>query len=479
MKLTTLRQLAVTVLVACGMTFSGPAAAQASSSAPETVTMKLHKLDNQSTQTIKNTGEEMALLDGMTPYDPSKFGDVSYSVYDLTDLFAKRGIESGKVTDDEFTAARDQLINDITNGKTEPEDVLEAQKDFVAANDLKAIRTEKLTGQNSSLVFPGLNNRGFYLIMETAAPEHHLTGVSAPMIVALPLNDKDTIHLYPKNLVARDVDPEIHKVGIDPADPTSDTHVALNEVKFTLKRADGLGEIKTLVTDKNGDIEFGGLEVGTLYVLTEASISRYPWYNQADVKDGKISLSFMVDKTGKVYPKDMQPNKDYFKIDGTRIGILNHLILGGAEFKKVDAQTDKGLAGAKFKVQKIDHTGKIYWAVFQDKTFVKWVTDKDQATALTSGDDGKFDFTGVPYVYDKRKGKVTYNLIETQAPVGYAPLKKATTFEINDKTDLKTLQHERHALPVTGGMGIWLFILIGMLLMGGAGYLYRRQRNAA
>ena len=38
---------------------------------------------------------------------------------------------------------------------------------------------------------------------------------------------------------------------------------------------------------------------------------------------------------------------------------------------------------------------------------------------------------------------------------------------------------ESYALPTTGGMGIWLFLLIGALLMGGAGYLYYRQKRSA
>ena len=110
---------------------------------------------------------------------------------------------------------------------------------------------------------------------------------------------------------------------------------------------------------------------------------------------------------------------------------------------------------------------------------MKWVTSKAAATELTSAEDGTFDFTGVPYVYDQRHGKVTYNLVETQAPAGYALLKEATPFEINEETSLKTIKNESYALPTTGGMGIWLFLLIGSLLMGGAVYLYYRQRKAA
>ncbi|MGX6427870.1 SpaA isopeptide-forming pilin-related protein [Levilactobacillus yonginensis] len=483
MKFTKIRQLVLATFAVCGLALGGRAVAHASTQAPSTVTMELHKLDNnsedQTTETIKNTGDEVSLPTGVIPYDADKYGKVTYSVYDLTDVMKQRGIISGEVTSEAFEAARTQLLKDITDDQTDPKALLAAQEAFVKANGLTSIADKTLEGQSSSLTFPGIRNSGFYLIMETVAPTHHLTKLSAPLIIGLPLSDKATIHLYPKNLIARDVDPEIHKVGRNPENPTSKTYLPLGKVEFTLAQKNGEGEVRTLKTDKNGDIEFGGLEVGIEYVLTESANKRYPWYQQADTKKHKLSLTFTVDKDGNIKALKTLPNRAHFDIQGTRIGIKNDLILGGAEFKKVDAQTEKGLAGAKFKVQKISPKGKTYWAVFKGKTFVKWVTSKAAATELTSAEDGTFDFTGVPYVYDQRHGKVTYNLVETQAPAGYALLKEATPFEINEETNIQTIKNESYALPTTGGMGIWLFLLIGSLLMGGAGYLYYRQRKAA
>ena len=189
--------------------------------------------------------------------------------------------------------------------------------------------------------------------------------------------------------------------------------MSLGKVEFNLQRADKTGEITKLTTDDNGDITFGNLEANTEYILWESSIKAYPWYDQLEDKDKEVSLTFTVDKSGKIDPGKMTPSEDYFKIDGTRIGILNYLILGGADFKKVDAQSGKELAVAKFKVQKVAD-GETFWAVFNDdQTFVKWVNDEAQATVLTSKSDGKFGFTGVPYVYDKHnKNQVVYNLID-------------------------------------------------------------------
>ncbi|WP_125573791.1 SpaA isopeptide-forming pilin-related protein [Levilactobacillus huananensis] len=496
MKFTRLRQLIVATFAICGLALGGQTAAHASTKAPDKVTIQLHKVDNEATQMMQNTGDEMTLQSGMSVYDATKYGDVTYSIYDVSSLLKDRGVENGKVTNEAFTTERDKLIHEITGGKTDPAEVLKAQQAFVEEKKLDAVATKTLRDKSGFLTFADLNNRGFYLIMEMAAPTHHLTGLSAPMIIGLPLNEKSEIHLYPKNLIARDVDPEIHKVGIDPNAPTSDTHIALGLVEFTLEREDGAGETRTLVTDDKGNIEFGGLEVGTVYVLTESSNAKHPWYYQSSDKTHKISLKFTVDKAGNVDPKEMLPSEKDFKISGTKIGILNHLILGGAQFQKVDAtDTAKGLAGAEFKVQKIDHAGKIFWAVFDGQTFVKWVSNKDKATVLTSDKDGKFDFNGVPYVYDKRDGAVTYNLVETKAPRGYALLKRATSFKVNEQQvkkikntkDVATGKNgsggigdkiRRGFLPTTGGMGIWFFLLLGGLLMGGAGYLYYRQRKA-
>lgn len=477
MKITKLRQLAVAAFAVCGLALGGgQLTAHAAKTAPDTVTMKLHKLDNIDNQQIQNTGAEVD-TQGLKPYDASKFGDVTYSVYDITALLKERGVVEGQTSQDTFKQVRDELIQEITNGQTDPDKLLTAQQVFIDKNQLQATATQTLTDNTGLLTFAGLSNKGFYLIMETAAPADHLTGMSAPMIIGLPLNDKDTIHLYPKNVVASGIDPTIHKVGLDPEAPTSDKYVTLEGIKFTLAPENDPDNMVTLTTNAKGDIDFGGLKVGTRYVLTETSVASHPWYHLT-ANGQAISLTFAVDKDGNIKNAVAQPSEGYFKISGSTIGITNHLILGGAEFKKVDAQTGKELAGAKFKVQKVAD-GETFWAVFNDdQTFVKWVKDKAQATVLTSKSDGRFGFTGVPYVYDKHnKNQVVYNLIETQAPAGYALLKSATPFEINEETEIKDIENERYALPITGGMGIWLFLLIGGLLMGGSGYLYYRQRR--
>lgn len=497
MKFRKLRHLALATFAFCGLTLGSHMTAIASDtttdSTPETVTMKLHKLDNigvgdtpqnKDREDIKNTGDEVEIPKSMSPYNADQYGKVTFSVYDISELFADKDGNKVQMTSEQFKTKRDALIEKITAGKTDPEELIATQKQFATEHNLSPIDTQELEGTDGILTFDKLPNSGFYLIMETEVPAHHLTGISAPMIIGLPLSDKDTIHLYPKNIVARDVDPEIHKVGINPLAPLSKKHVALEGVVFELREEGSDKVLKELRTDSKGNIEFGGLTVGTNYVLTEHSIKNYPWYEQPEGRDIKISLTFTVDKVGNVEVVSAQPDKKFFKVKGSWIGIVNHLILGGAKFEKVDANSGKGLAGAKFKVQSLGKNGTS-WAVFKNNQFEKWVKNKANATELTSTADGTFSFTGLPYVYDEKvRGVTQYNLVETQAPAGYALVEDVIAFDItNDKdaTEVKaqTIKNERYALPITGGMGIWLFLLIGSLLVGGAGYLYYRQRKAA
>ncbi|MFC6261871.1 pilin N-terminal domain-containing protein [Levilactobacillus fujinensis] len=488
MKFTKLRQLALATFAFCGLTLGGQMTATASDATPSEVTMVLHKLENKTGAELQNTGDEITSLGELIPYDADTFGNVTYSIYDVTDRF--EGADGkGQMTSEDFKEKRNALINEITGNSATPEDILQAQETFVKQNELKLVATQELGGKSGVLEFKQkLTNSGFYLIMEMDAPTDHLTKLSAPMIVGLPLNNKDTIHLYPKNVVADNVDPTIHKVGINPEAPTSNDHIVLKDVEFELKREDNQplanGDLTTtLTTGDNGNVEFGGLKAGVWYVLTESSIAKYPWYQQTEVRDEKISLKFTVDKFGNIKDYKTSPSADYFKIKGSEIGIVNYLILGEAKFQKIDASSENALAGAKFKVQSIDKDGKIAWAVFDGNQFVKWVDDKADGTELVSGADGNFGITGVPYIYDKEVRQVTqYNLVETQAPAGYARLKHATEFKIDNgettEIETKVIKNKRYALPITGGMGIWLFLLVGTLLMGGAGYLYYRQRKA-
>jgi len=73
MKFTKLRQFALAAFAVCGVAQGGHATAHAADPTPDTVTMKLHKMENEHDKTIQNTGDEITTLpEGITPYDASK-----------------------------------------------------------------------------------------------------------------------------------------------------------------------------------------------------------------------------------------------------------------------------------------------------------------------------------------------------------------------------------------------------------------------
>lgn len=149
---------------------------------------------------------------------------------------------------------------------------------------------------------------------------------------------------------------------------------------------------------------------------------------------------------------------------------------GGANFKKVIANTNNPLAGAKFKVYR-KHNGKTQYLSYRTDsqgrvTDVKW-TSKQKATTLTSPRSGIFKVSGLAYG--------TYFLEETKAPDGYRRLTKDVAFKVNatsaSKSQVTYVENSKNPqLPITGTMGMMLMLLAGIILIVAGYVLYRRRR---
>lgn len=263
-------------------------------------------------------------------------------------------------------------------------------------------------------------------------------------------------------------------------------------------------------------------------------------------------------------PKDPRPGKP--------TEIVN-TIFGKKDFLKTDADTEEPLQGAEFIVKDtpkqpintVDAEGKpivlpagqeIY-AVIENGRVVRWTADKNEATPITSGTDGKFSVDGLAYtnevhfskqyifavkgpllnddgsvyqpetivtteyayvvakprtslttqaeidaeiqaILDKHSDWVFYKesetnpaqidylgnqiheyaLEETKAPNGYVPLKNDIPFTVpGDETEINIPNKKTPGMPITGGMGTIIFLVIGVLLMGGA-YKLRKGEEA-
>lgn len=128
---------------------------------------------------------------------------------------------------------------------------------------------------------------------------------------------------------------------------------------------------------------------------------------------------------------------------------------------KVDGKDQKALEGAKFVLKNSE--GKFY-KVDENTKEVTWVDKQDEATEVTTDNQGAASFVGL--------AEGTYKLVETKAPDGYNLLTKDIEVEIKVTKENETVtaiidgqatveNNSGVALPGTGGMGTTLFTILG------------------
>lgn len=156
------------------------------------------------------------------------------------------------------------------------------------------------------------------------------------------------------------------------------------------------------------------------------------------------------------------------------------LAVGGYNFKKVDAQSGKALQGAKFVVfdtetDNPDQFGYVKFSQSGERNALTWVNDINEATVYASDTNGNIKLDYLPY------GE--YKLVEVEAPNGYAKGKEISFKVAKDtykNTEVKPVEvkiAKKGLLPSTGGYGIYIFLVIGLALMGGAYVWFRRVRK--
>ena len=130
------------------------------------------------------------------------------------------------------------------------------------------------------------------------------------------------------------------------------------------------------------------------------------------------------------------------------------------------------LPNAKFvlykKVTDGEKTSIFYYKWNDTAKKVEWVTDMNDATVVTTDDQGKATFGGL--------ADGTYYLVETEAPAGYNPLTKPVEVKVEgNSTDITKLSVTAEVanktgttLPSTGGMGTTIFYVLGSALVLGA-----------
>ena len=142
----------------------------------------MHKLDEK--PVIENTGDVLGQLpEGVTPYDKAKYGDVEFTLYDVTN---------------KFEDLKEETVNNFL--KAIPEDLVEYKKGLVDEAGLATFDDVLIKDESAKLGYK------IYLVKETKS-SGLVNEKAEPFILALPLYDangkdiKDETHIYPKNKV--------------------------------------------------------------------------------------------------------------------------------------------------------------------------------------------------------------------------------------------------------------------------------------
>lgn len=491
--------LAVLVMIPVLVGMIGAKTVQAEDDVAETAaTVTIHKrvFDEGSVPADKvNTGEEMSEFGG-TPLPGAEF-----TVYDVTDEYY-------------------QLIQ----GSTQTATITNIQKAAEATIPSYAVKkTSIVTNADGQAAFADLalkNAKGqynVYLFVETKTPTTvTVTKRAVPIVLAMPIYKVDAkqqptdtintaIQLYPKNISAQNT--KVLENSTDFSDVTigdkTYKNVTTGDVlKYALtvnipasiiNKAEGASFVikdtpsaGLSLVDKT--VTVGTLKEGTDYTIAYADGGFTVTLNLASdavqaLAGNKLLLKYDMKLTATVKPDDRINNKASVKIDdGPEQEIVTPptpVVTGGYQFTKTDAQTGLGLTGAEFIVTNDAQTSFAKFSANPDGSysFSSWTTNKAEATKVQSGKDGNFSVLGL------KNG--TYVLNETKTPSEkYILLKDGTIkFDVKagafEQSKVTVPNTAKGLLPSTGGAGIYLFLVVGSVLMVGTTIWYKQSKAKA
>ena len=237
------------------------------------------------------------------------------------------------------------------------------------------------------------------------------------------------------------------KVKVGNTDVTADT----NKCKITYDGTTAPNTFKVSIIVKNCTVG-DAIEVTYSATINEKAVAK--------ISQNKATLTYSNDPTDSTKTTITPPQEQ--KV------YTSQIVIDKFESGKEDTK----LPNAKFvlykKVTDGEKTSIFYYKWNDTDKKVEWVTDMNDATVVTTDDQGKATFGGL--------ADGTYYLVETEAPAGYNPLTESVEVKVEgsntDKTKLSVTAEVANktgtTLPSTGGMGTTVFYVLGSVLVLGA-----------
>ena len=207
-------------------------------------------------------------------------------------------------------------------------------------------------------------------------------------------------------------------------------------------------------------------KIGADVVITYSAVVNEDAVNGAEGNPNSATLTYSND------PKDSTSTS-------TTPPEIVKVYTAGIEVFKYAQEGDekKPLENAQFIL--MDNNGLYYKftpATGTSSELVEWVTEKDNATVMTTDANGNVLFKGLE--------SGAYKIVEIKAPDGYNLLTEPVEVSINhtsqNATTYQALEIENKTgsvLPETGGIGTQIFYVIGSMLIIGAGVLFITKKR--
>lgn len=471
-----------------------PALAKEEPEVIDEVSVTLHKRvwEGQQPDAKPNTGHEMDDFGG-TPLDGAGF-----TAYNVTQIYFDL-LAADKKVEEAISQIQKQATLGTLNALVEKTEQF-TESPAEAPNSVGATTFHNLP-METEIQLGGKNvfRDSVFAFVETTTPEN-VKARALPIVLKVPIansatdpTSNTTIHLYPKNtkdenrkeLTNNDNFPSITidgkeypnvKVGdvldyqvsyyaphdLDPTTYTSfkisdkpDLGLSINPNSVVIQ---GLaeGEDYTVIYSPNENVPAGGFVID--FILTSEKVQ--------DLANKKIQITYKMTVTEDIPAGEFVNNTA--EIELNKNGDVKKDILpgpdvmtGGFKFRKIDGSNQKGLAAAEFYV----FNDKGQYGIFTQKdsewVLIGWSDEKSDAIAVISGKDGYFTLRGLL--------DGDYQMKEKEAPEGFILSNKTIKFKV-EAEKFKSLEIRditnapKGLLPNTGGKGIFLYLMVGLIL---------------